>query len=98
VITRKPKPGSFSAEVERFLETATQDSSEELRTAAPRLDRQLRALDRERGAIVSALLELPAGARASASTLVRRIRALLKAEDEAVFECYWHDLGGEGGA
>ena len=94
---KEPTPGSFSEEVQQFLAAANAGSScaGDLRAHAPRLDRRLGALERERSAIVTALLELPvAGGRA----VLGRIRALVKAENQAVFDCYWHDLGGEGGA
>lgn len=97
-MARALTPGSFSDEVEQFLETAADGLSSDVRASAPRLDLRLRALDRERSAIVTALCELPAGSRGLASTLLRRIRALVKAENRAIFDCYWHDLGGEGGA
>ena len=98
--TRKPRPGSFSDEVEQFLATiaAADSCAQDLRTTAPRLDQRLRELDRERSAIVAALSEIPVGSRVPASTILRRIRTLVKAENRAVFECYWNDLGGEGGA
>jgi hypothetical protein len=55
-------------------------------------------LERERSAIVTALLESPAAGRGLGSTVLGRIRALAKAENQVVFDCYWHDVGGEGGA
>lgn len=97
VITPNHLPGSFSDEVEQFLETAIDATSDDMRTAAPRLDHRLRVLDRERNAIVAALLKLPRGSRRVASRLLSRIRALVKADHKAVFDCYWHDVGGEGG-
>lgn len=99
MITRKPEPGSFSDEVEQFLEaTAAGSCSQDMRNSAPRLDRRLCVLDRERSAIVTALLEAPTGSRKLASALLRRIRALVKADNKVALDCYWHDLGGEGGA
>lgn len=97
MITRKPKP-SFAEEARQFRNTATATSSDDLRIFAPRLDRRLREQERERSAILTALDEIPVGGRVPALTLLRRIRALVKAENQAVFDCYWHDLGGEGGA
>lgn len=98
MISRTPKPGSFSEEVEQFLATVTAGNfcARDLGTTAPRLGRRLRALDRERSAIVAALSEIPVDSRVPAPRILRRIRTLAKAENQAVFDCHWHDLGGEG--
>ncbi len=98
VITPNHPPGSFSDEVERFIESAAKATSADLRASAPRFDHRLRVLDRERNAIMTALFELPLGRRKIASRLLGRIRSLVKADNKVVFDCYWHDLGGEGGA
>jgi len=99
---RKPAPGSFSEEVLLFLAGARGElaCAGDLGASAPRLGRRLRALRRERRDIV-ALFEGPAAGgrgRGLASAVLGRIRALVKAENQAVFDCYWRDLGGEGGA
>ena len=91
-----PEPGSYSEEIEQFMAAASTDSFlvDELLAHAPRFDRRLGALERERSAIVTALRELPlTGSRA----VLGRVRALLKAENQVIFDCYWDDLGGEGG-
>ena len=99
VITVTPKPGSFSEEVAQFLKLLASGSlAEELRSSAPRLDRRLREVDRERSAIDTELTESPLGRRVAPATILRRIRTLARAEAQLVFECYWHDLGGEGAA
>ena len=98
MIAHERVPGSLSDEVQQFLNAVAANSSDDLRTFAPRLDRRLREQDRERSAIVTALNEIPLASRPLAATLLCRIRALRKAEDQTVFDCYWHDLGGEGGA
>jgi len=96
LIDPETKRDSLPNEAEKFLETsAAVPSSHDLRASAPWLDRRLRRLDRERRAIVGALLAIPAGSRMLSSALLRRIRALAKADNLVAYDCYWHDLGGE---
>ena len=85
-------------EVEQFLADprGADGADEPLRAHAPWLDRRLRALAGERSAIVCAIVEARNGGRALASTLLARIRTLVKDDDRLVMDCYWQDVGGEG--
>ena len=98
-LMNRPWRGALSVEVQQFLDaSASSKIADQLRAHAPRLDRRLRALETERRAILGALSVRHGGGRQLVSTVLGRIRTLVRAENKIAYDCYWQDLGGEAGA